>query len=583
MKPRDRILFGLPLAIGCGVLLFALLFYWQQRLFEASYMQDARRNIEQEAQLVAHIVRPLLDQGKLAEARAFCDSFTSDTLRLSLIDASGKVEADSGERAAILSDHSDRVEIRAAFLGQPTTVERYSESLNQWMIYHALLLPSSHGNYVLRTAVPTDRARQMLVLARQNMALSLLFGGALVFMLTLYILYRVRKPILALQEAATAISSGDLNTSITIPQRGVLRDLAISLGTMTEQLKIQLARVVHERNQKDAIFNAMSEAVMLLLPDGTAIKYNRAAAMLFGLFAPDARFNLVRSGMPDLLAKAHQALKDDTPFESEIVFRRPEGNLLLFVKGYVIHQDEDKLLLLTISDLTQQRRMESFRSDFIANVSHEIKTPLTCIVGAVETLQEEEDISPEARAKLLDILAQQSRRLNLLVQDILSLAALERKQNNRRQNFTEVKLDSTLINAMNLCLPKAEEMQIELLITENMPTSVQGDCQLLEQAVVNLINNALTYSGSPRVELALKQEHGLATISVKDFGIGIAPVHHQRIFERFYLVHQERSRELGGTGLGLAIVKHIAQLHHGYAELESTPGKGCTFKINLPL
>jgi two-component system phosphate regulon sensor histidine kinase PhoR len=322
---------------------------------------------------------------------------------------------------------------------------------------------------------------------------------------------------------------------------------------------------------------------MLLLPDGTAIKYNRAAAMLFGLFAPDARFNLARSGMPDLLAKAHQALKDDTPFESEIVFRRPEGNLLLFVKGYVIHQDEDKLLLLTISDLTQQRRMESFRSDFIANVSHEIKTPLTCIVGAVETLQEEEDISPEARAKLLDILAQQSRRLNLLVQDILSLAALERKQNNRRQNFTEVKLDSTLINAMNLCLPKAEEMQIELLITENMPTSVQGDCQLLEQAVVNLINNALTYSGSPRVELALKQEHGLATISVKDFGIGIAPVHHQRIFERFYLVHQERSRELGGTGLGLAIVKHIAQLHHGYAELESTPGKGCTFKINLPL
>lgn len=583
MKSRDQILFGLPIVIGCGVVLFGMLFYWQLRLFEASYMQDARRNIEQEAQLVAHIVRPLLDQGRLDDARSFCDSFTSDTLRLSLVDASGKVEADSAERVGILGDHSKRVEIRAAFRGQPTTVERYSESLNQWMIYHALLLPSSHGDYVLRAAVPTDRARQMVVLAKQNMVLSLLFGGALVFMLTLYILHRVRKPILALQEAAMAISAGDLSTSIAIPPRGVLRDLAISLATMTDQLKIQLARVMHERNQKDAIFNAMNEAVLLLLPNGDAIKYNRAAAVLFGLFTPDARFNLARSGMPELIVKAHQALKDGVPFESEVAFRRPEATLQLLVKGYVIHQDEDKLLLLTISDLTQQRRMESFRSDFIANVSHEIKTPLTCIVGAVETLQEEEDMTPEAKAKLLAILAQQSRRLNLLVQDILSLAALERKQNSKKQDFTEIKLDSTLINAMNLCLPKADDAHIELVITENTPTNIQGDCQLLEQAVVNLINNALVYSGSPRVELSLTQHNGLATISVKDFGIGIAPEHHPRIFERFYLVHKERSRQLGGTGLGLAIVKHIAQLHHGYAELVSTPGKGCTFKINLPL
>ena len=130
---------------------------------------------------------------------------------------------------------------------------------------------------------------------------------------------------------------------------------------------------------------------------------------------------------------------------------------------------------------------------------------------------------------------------------------------------------------------KADDAHIELVITENTPTNIQGDCQLLEQAVVNLINNALVYSGSPRVELSLTQHNGLAVISVKDFGIGIASEHHPRIFERFYLVHKERSRQLGGTGLGLAIVKHIAQLHHGYAELESTPGKGCTFKINLPL
>lgn len=583
MKSRDQILFGLPIIIGCGVVLFGLLFHWQLRLFEASYMQDAKRNIEQEAQLVAHIVQPLLNQDRLTDAKSFCDSFANETLRLSLIAASGKVEADSAEKIELLGDHSNRTEIRTAFNGLPTTVERYSESLNQWMIYHAVLLKSSHGDYVLRAAIPTDRARHMVILAKQNMVISMLLGATVVFLLTLYILHRVRRPILALQEAAMAISAGDLTTSIAIPPRGLLRDLAISLATMTDQLKIQLARITHEQNQKEAIFNAMTEAVLLLLPNGDAIKVNRAAALLFGLFAPDARFNLARSGMPELIDKAHQAIKDDKPFETEIALRRPEATLQLLVKGHVIKQDDDKLLLLSISDLTQQRRMESFRSDFIANVSHEIKTPLTCIVGAVEALQEDEDIDPAQKTKLLNILAQQSKRLSLLVQDILSLAALERKQISRKQDFTEMRLDSMLINAVNLCLPKAEEAHIDLHITVNTPTTVQGDCQLLEQAVVNLVNNALVYSGSPRVELSLRQENGLAVLSVTDFGVGIAPEHHPRIFERFYLVHKERSRQLGGTGLGLAIVKHIAQLHHGFAELTSSPGKGCTFKINLPL
>jgi two-component system phosphate regulon sensor histidine kinase PhoR len=169
------------------------------------------------------------------------------------------------------------------------------------------------------------------------------------------------------------------------------------------------------------------------------------------------------------------------------------------------------------------------------------------------------------------------------VQDILSLATLEQRQNSENKNFTLFRMDSTVENAVNACLAMADENNIELQITENTPLEIQGDCGYLEEALVNLITNAIRYSKSPKVEISLTQEDKEAVIAVRDFGIGISSEHTHRIFERFYRVHKERSRQFGGTGLGLAIVKHIAKLHKGAATLETAPGKGCTFKITLPL
>ncbi len=232
--------------------------------------------------------------------------------------------------------------------------------------------------------------------------------------------------------------------------------------------------------------------------------------------------------------------------------------------------------------LAEMKKLESFRSDFIANVSHELKTPLTCIIGAVDTIQEEHELPEEQFRMLMKMLGEQSARLDALIKDVLSLAALENDPERQRQEFLPVDLQ----NVMEMCVQsfqqEAELHGITLKITHTEPVTVSGDAQLLEQALSNLINNALKYSGSPDIELSLSRQTPFCVISVTDHGCGIPAENQQRIFERFYRVHKERSRALGGTGLGLAIVKHIAQLHGGRAELLSLPGKGCCFKILIP-
>ncbi len=583
MDKRDRILFALPVVIAFVVVAFAGIFYWQLSYFKKSYYQDAKDNIAQHTRTVSMALTRMLNEGRLAEAEKFCREFKKDSLRITLIDSKGTVIADSFEKSDMLSNHLDREEVKAAMEGAPAGAVRYSASLNKWMIYYAERINTDKGVYVLRSAVSTNRISRAVAHVEFNMGLALLLGAALVGLLMLYILNRVRAPLLALQDAVGEIAAGNLDTAIEIPPQGILRDLACGVSNMTDQLKSQLASVVSERNEKQIILDSMSNAVLLISSDGDALRYNTAAVNLFGIKGAKAKFNIARSGINGLLQLVNETRQSGKSFERELTFKRGEVDYTLLVKGRLIHEMDNPFILVSITDLTNLRKLESFRSDFIANVSHEIRTPLTGIIGAVETLLEVDSLDRAKTEKLHSLILSQSNRLNALIQDILSLAAIERKHLDQTQEFFEVKLDSMLVNAVNLCRQKAEQAEVELIIKENVALTIQADAQLLEQAVINLINNAIAYSCSSKIEVSLTRREQHAVIEVRDFGIGIAAEHQERIFERFYRVHKERSRELGGTGLGLAIVKHIAQVHNGVAEVSSKLGQGSSFRIVLPL
>ena len=233
--------------------------------------------------------------------------------------------------------------------------------------------------------------------------------------------------------------------------------------------------------------------------------------------------------------------------------------------------------------LAEMRRAEEFRREFVANITHEHKTPLTGIMGAVDLLDGEDSLPPDSRHTLFGLLRSESMRLNSLAQDILSLARLEQNQHELHRSFAMADLADVVRGVHARFQPKAAAAGMRLDLASVQPATASCDAQLVEQALANLVENAIRHSGSPDIVLALSVRDGCAVMSVEDHGSGIPPEHRDRVFERFYRVDKDRSREMGGTGLGLAIVKHIAQLHGGTATLAPADGGGCRFELTIPL
>lgn len=231
--------------------------------------------------------------------------------------------------------------------------------------------------------------------------------------------------------------------------------------------------------------------------------------------------------------------------------------------------------------IDEMRKLEKFRRDFISNLTHEIRTPLTGILGAVELLGDDGHLNDADRTTMLKILKDESVRLDKLAQDILALARIEHTSDETKRAFAVCNLSDVIKNAFTLMKPNAAAAGVGLVLLKNETVKTACDAALIEEAVLNLIENALRYSGSLTIGLSLENIGGRARISVADNGVGIGEKHLPRIFERFYRVDKARSREKGGTGLGLAIVKHIAQLHGGEVSVASTPSKGCTFTITI--
>jgi two-component system phosphate regulon sensor histidine kinase PhoR len=245
---------------------------------------------------------------------------------------------------------------------------------------------------------------------------------------------------------------------------------------------------------------------------------------------------------------------------------------------------EDLGALVVLYDITRLQKLEVVRKEFAANVSHELKTPITSIKGFVETLLDGKLNDKEETERFLRIIAQQTERLNAIVDDLLSLARLEQSIEREEVRLSQNELLPVLQAAVKACAESATTKNITLHL--ECPIDLQAECnpQLLEQAVVNLIDNALKYSESEseiRTQATLRE--GEVVISVQDRGCGIEEQHLPRLFERFYRVDKARSRELGGTGLGLAIVKHIALSHEGCVDVQSYPGEGSVFTIRFPV
>jgi two-component system phosphate regulon sensor histidine kinase PhoR len=270
--------------------------------------------------------------------------------------------------------------------------------------------------------------------------------------------------------------------------------------------------------------------------------------------------------------------------EDDIVLHNDEERVLNIHSSPLQDAKEARIgILVVINDVTKLRRLENVRRDFVANVSHEIKTPLTAIKGFVETLHDGTVEKPEDIERFFGIVIKHINRLDAIVEDLLTLSRIEKEDTGKEIKFETGSIKDVIETAIQVCQAKADKKNIHIDLSCDKEITAKIDPALLDQAMVNILDNAIKYSekGSAVYVECSSMEREII-ISIKDHGIGIAKKHLPRLFERFYRVDKARSRELGGTGLGLAIVKHIVQAHGGRITVESTPGKGSTFAIHLP-
>ena len=435
---------------------------------------------------------------------------------------------------------------------------------------------------VLRTTLPERSPLQRRVVS------AIIATGVFIFLLSLVFLLviaqRQMQPLQAIQDAANHFAAGDLEHRLRLEQPREMAAVARTLNSMAAQLSWQLARIRRQRNELEAILSAMVEGV-IVLDDSLRIKSMNAAAGQ--LFEVNAHAGLGKSVIQylrnsNLADFAERPLRSESPIEeSLVIYNRDVVHLQLH--GSVVRGDEGKPggVLIVLNDISRLKRLENMRKDFVANVSHELKTPITSILGFVETLTEGAVEDPDSARRFLRIIGDHTNRLNLIIEDLLSLSRLESFDRDIPRDWCTVEEIVNRTRADTATLAHSQGIRIVDSYAGNVYAFVNQN--LLEQALTNLVDNAIKYSDEgSRVSIDVTNKAGTLTMAVSDAGIGIPREELDRIFERFYRVDRARSRRLGGTGLGLAIVKHIALAHGGKVEITSTLGEGSTFTISVP-
>lgn len=557
------------------------------RSMESFYQQHVAADLEVRARIIEKDVLSAYGKGPEAFQRLCREMGRDSAARITVVSTDGQVMGDSEQNPAEMENHAARPEIQQALRKGLGNAIRYSATLKRKMLYVAVPLRDGENTIgILRLAEPVARLSEALWGFRMRMAYAgfavALFAAAISWI----VCRRLSRSLAQIREGAQRFSRGDFSQELPIPNPQEFAQLSEAMNQMARHLDDRIRAVINQRNQFEAILSSMVEGVLAVDTEKRIISINRAAARTVGVQVERAlgQSSEIMITNAELRQFISDALSSSETTESEFVIPERDQQILQ-VHGTVLRDSEGRNIgaVVALNDVTRLRRLEQVRRDFVANVSHELRTPITSIKGFVETLLDGALNDPSDARRFLEIVAKQSDRLNAILGDLLTLSQIEEGEHQAEIALEAGGLREVLQAAVQLCETKAQEKMIDIDLTCDDGLRVQMNAPLLEQAITNLVDNAIKYSdvgGQVRI-LAVRDRNGVH-IQVSDDGCGIPAEHLPRLFERFYRVDKARSRNLGGTGLGLAIVKHIAKAHHGRVTVESIPGKGSSFQFSVP-
>jgi two-component system phosphate regulon sensor histidine kinase PhoR len=555
------------------------------------------RSLERHA--VADLAVSLKIQAKLIESRLDASWFLKErskqldalakklggeiNARVTVISHEGKVLGDSERTYSEMlkmENHSGRTEIMGAAGGTAASAIRRSQTLKMDMLY--LALPVRDLGFI-RLAIPLSSVKRMLASIRKIIALSFVLSALFALIIGIMVISLVSKPMKDIVYASKKFAAGDFAYRINIKSSGELKKLSQTFNAMAGNIELRLREVEIQHQQLKAVFESMVEALIITGPSGVIRDLNPAAGRIFSVSkeAVSGLTILEAFRNAELGRISSQAIHGKAPVSKEIEVVQPVKAVFNVSAAPILERGEVSGCLMLIHDITELRRLERVRRDFVANVSHEIKTPLTAIRGYAETLLGGGLEDKENGPAFLRTIHDQAVRLDNLVNDLLSISYAESGR---------AKLEKTAVNMKELVTKTAEGLKTlldkrKLEFENNLPAGliVPADRDKLSQVLINLLDNAAKFNVEKGfIKTSSEELSGSLKIIVEDSGCGIPAACLSRIFERFYRVDKARSRDLGGTGLGLSIVKHIVELHGGSVGVESIEGTGSKFWFTIP-
>ncbi|MCI1994465.1 MAG: cell wall metabolism sensor histidine kinase WalK [Clostridium luticellarii] len=499
--------------------------------------------------------------------------FKNTLTRETLIDKSGKVIGDSVAPEKSMANHNSRKEVQEARKNGTGYDIRWSDTTNKKTLYFATVF----GNgYVMRSAVTMQTVKGFegnylkwyILVAFFSILVSLLFAEKFS--------KSIVKPIERLQHITFNIADGNFDSRVKISSSDEIGQLARNFNNMADRLQTTFEDSIDKRNKLEAILKSMDNGVIAVDMNYRIIMINPYAERIFGIHKNIIGEELL-DGIRDF--ELEDIFKGEEDNYREIKILWPKERILRVKRASIINGKKNIGKVVVVQDITDIKKLENMRSQFVANVSHELKTPLTSIKGFAETLKYVED--EEDKNKFLNIINDEADRLTRLINDILTLSHIE----NSKMNKSKIVGVNHMIENI-CCMMQASAEKKHIAIRNNLceEPNIWGDGDRFKQMVINLVDNAIKYTDNGgQVKVSTDIKDGSYLISVEDNGVGISKKHQEKLFERFYRVDKARSRSAGGTGLGLAIVKHIVLGFNGTIELESEVGKGSKFTIRIPL
>ncbi|MDP4093885.1 MAG: ATP-binding protein, partial [Bacillota bacterium] len=593
---RRKIFFYYIILIVIGI---SITGFFISELAQHFYRQEVENKLKNTANLIQYQISDQLSLGEAIDFNKAAQKYSSlmntplqsssealrKNTRITFIDFNGRVLGESEADYKSMENHLSRKEVIAAIKGQTGIDIRHSKTLNVDFLYVAV--PIESNQIVVRVSTPLFQIDNINQIIWYYTAIGIIAGLLLTILLAYKFSSSITKPIQELIAVSKHISSGNYSKRVEIKTKDEFGQLAATFNDMSLKLEKTISELLDKNIKVDSIINSMTSGIVAVDEKFHVILINSIACELFdieygpGIIGINLR-ELIRNNQINSFLK--DTIEKNIPSINEINVGSPDSKILRVHTNPIKSKDSNTLNsggIAAIMDITNIKKLELIRTEFVSNVTHELKTPLTSIRGFIETLRSGAMNDPVVAEKFLEIIDIEAERLYTLINDILQLSEIETKQ--KDVNIGAYNLKQIVEEIISILQGAAERKNIKLINEVDEKVKVIVNRDRIKQMLINLIDNGIKYNvENGSVTIKGIQSAGKVVIYVQDTGIGISPEHLPRIFERFYRVDKGRSRNMGGTGLGLSIVKHIVNLYNGDIKINSKPGKGTEFIIQLP-